>query len=118
MKRQTVEMCPKLFTYFAGELHFYAKNVLRGLYFDVEPYAPRLQTFTNGRLRYERVTPYNLKWLKKNQDGEPVPEGQRMKFEPASVWLEDRWTLVRRMAGGELMQKRFYKVCAFYFDHE
>ena len=106
-------MYPNLFTYFERELHFCAKYVLRGLYFNVEPYAPRLQTCMNGRLRYERVTPYNLKWLKKNQDGEPIPEGQRMKFEPASVWLEDRWTFVRRMAGDELTQNLFYEVCAF-----
>ena len=67
----------------------------------------------NGRLRYGKVTPYNLKWLKKNKDGKPIPEEKRIKFEPASVWLEDRWTLVRRMAGDELTQKLFYKVCAF-----
>ena len=42
MRKQTVEMYPKYFTYFAGELHFYAKDVLRGSYFMVEPYAPRL----------------------------------------------------------------------------
>ena len=50
MKTQKVEMYPKLFTYFAGELHFCAKYVLRVLYFKVEPYAPRLQTCMNGRL--------------------------------------------------------------------
>ena len=79
----------------------------------MEPYAPRLQTCMNGRLKYERVTPYNLKWLKKNKQGNPVSEEKRVKFEPASVWLEDRWTLVRRMAGDELTQKLFYRVCAF-----
>ena len=42
-----------------------------------------------------------------------MPEGQRIKFEPTSVWLEDRWTLVRRMARDKLTQKLFYKVCAF-----
>ena len=89
------------------------KEVVRGLDFKVEPYAPIMQTSANGRLKYVRVTPYNLKWLKKNQEGEPVPEGQRIKFEPASVWLEDRWTFVRGMAGYELTQKLFYKVCAF-----
>ena len=113
MKTQKVEMYPKLFTYFAGELHFCSREVLRGLYFKVEPYAPRMQTCANGRLKYVRVSPYNLKWLKKNQKGEPVPEGQRVEFEPVSVWLEDRWTFVRRTAGDELTQKLFYKVCAF-----
>ena len=65
MRRQTVEMCPKYFTYFAGELHFYAKDVLRGLSCDTEPYAPRLQIGMDGRLKYEFVTSYNFKWLKK-----------------------------------------------------
>ena len=63
----------------------------------------------DGRLKYVKVTPYNSKRLKQNQKGEPVPEEQRVKFEPVSVWFEDRWTLVRRMAGDELTQKFFYK---------
>ena len=60
MRKQTVAMHPKYFTYFAGELHFVAKDVLRGLSFDTEPYAPRLQTGLDGRLKYEFVTPYNF----------------------------------------------------------
>ena len=74
MRMQTVEMYPKYFTYFVGELHFYAKDVLRGLYFKVEPYAPRLQTGMNGRLKYEHVKPYNFKWLKKDRKNNPMPE--------------------------------------------
>ena len=42
-----------------------------------------------------------------------MPDEGRVRFEPASVWIEDRWTLVRRMAGDELTQKLFYKVCVF-----
>ena len=55
-------MYPNVFTCFDGELYFYANDVLKGLYFKVEPYSPRLQTCMNGRLKYEWVTPYNLKW--------------------------------------------------------
>ena len=59
------------------------------------------------------MTPYNLKWLRKDKFGNPLPEEERVRFEPAIVWLEDRWTFVRRMAGDELSQKLFYKVCTF-----
>ena len=113
MRMQTVAMYPTYFTYFAGELHFYAKDVLRGPSFDTEPYAPRLQIGMDGRLKYEHVTPYNFKWLKKDKWGNPMPDEGRVRFEPASVWIEDRWTFVRRMAGDELTQKLFYKVRAF-----
>ena len=42
-----------------------------------------------------------------------MSDKNRVRLEPAMAWLEDRWTFVRRMAGDELCQKLFYKVCAF-----
>ena len=112
MKTQKVEMYPKLFIYYSGELHFCAKEVLRGLYFKVEPYAPRMQKGANGGFKYVKVKPYNGKLLKYQKEGIMSGE-QREGFDPASAWLEDRWTFVRRMAGDELKQKLFAKVCAF-----
>ena len=82
------------------------------MYFKVEPYAPRMQKGANGGFKYVKVKPYNGKWLKYQKEGIMSGE-QREGFDPASAWLEDRWTLVRRMAGDELTQNFFYKVCAF-----
>ena len=92
------------------------EEVTKGLRFQPEPYAPILQYGRDGRLFYEDVTPYNSKWLKRDRFGNVTPEAQRVRFEPAIVWLEDRWTFVRRMAGDELSQKLFYKVCTFVWS--
>ena len=65
MRRQSVTQYPKYFMYFAGELHFVATDVLRGLSFNREEYSPILQKHLNGRYKYEYVIPYNSKWLKR-----------------------------------------------------
>ena len=72
-----------------------------------------MQYFTSGYLKYEDVTPYDIKWLKWDKNREEVPESQRLKFEPAEVWTEDRWIFVRRMAGDELCSVLFFKMATF-----
>ena len=90
-----------------------ATDVLRGLTFNKEDYSSILQKGLDGRFKYEYVIPYNSKWLKKDKWGYPTPDQGRVRFEPALAWVEDRWMFIRRMAGDELCQKLFYKVCAF-----
>ena len=67
----------------------------------------------NGRYKYENAISFNSKWLKRDKEGYQRPDESRVRFEPPSVWIEDRWMFIRRMAGDELCQKLFYKVCAF-----
>ena len=113
MKMHHVDMFPEYFKYYGGTLHFVLDEISKGLSFSPEPYAPILQYTTGGRLQYKNVTPYNLEWLRKDQFGNPLPEEERVSFEPAIVWLEDRWIFVRRMAGDELSQILFYKLRTF-----
>ena len=93
-------------------------DITKGLSFEPEPYAPILQYTTGRRLQYKDVTPYNLKRLRKDKFGNPLPEEERVRFEPAIVWLEDRWIFVRRMAGDELSQVLFYKLSTFFLEHQ
>ena len=78
-----------------------------------EEHAPILQTHMSGRYRYIDVTPYSAKWLKRDKKGRPRRDEDRVQFEPSTVWTEDRWMFVRRMAGYEFCQKFFYQICAF-----
>ena len=67
----------------------------------------------NGYLKYKNVPPYDLKWLPVDKDNNPVPEEQRVSFDPAAAWTEDRWVFCRRMSGDELCQHLFYDLCNF-----
>ena len=67
MRRQSVTQYPKYSMYFAGELHFVATDVLRGVSLQKEEYAPILQKHMSGRYKYEDVTPHNAKWLKRDK---------------------------------------------------
>ena len=113
MKRHEVDKFPKYFKNYGGKLHFVLDEITKGLSFQPEVYAPILSTASNGRLIYTKVTPYNLKWLPKDGQGNPLPEHQRASFELALVWTEDRWIFCRRMAGVYLCQVLFYHLATF-----
>ena len=67
----------------------------------------------NGNLRYVDVTPYDQKWVPKKKDGSFLPDVMRDSFQPATVWLEDRWTFCRRMVGDDVCQVLFYHMATF-----
>ena len=113
MKRHEVGDFPKYFKYHRGKLHFVLDDFIEGLSLKPEPYAPILQVMSNGRLRYVDVTPYNMKWLPKDTSGRRLEDSQRVRFEPALVWTEDRWIFCRRMAGDNLCQRLFYELAIF-----
>ena len=92
-------------------MHLVAEEILAGLNLQPTEYAPILQKNYQGNFRYQQVTEYNSKWLKKNKDGEQKDQKFYVPFEPSTVWTEDRWIFVRRMAGDELCQKVFYQMC-------
>ena len=94
-------------------MHFQISKVTQGLRFSPEPYAPILGYTTLGFLKYVKVVPYDIRWLKWDDRRQEVPECKRAKFEPAEVWTEDRWTFCRRMAGDELCAVLFYKMATF-----
>ena len=94
-------------------MHLLADEILAGLNLQPTEYAPILQKTQHGTFNYRQVTEYNSKWLKKTKDGEPKDPNLYVPFEPSTVWTEDRWIFVRRMAGDELCQKAFYQMCIF-----
>ena len=89
------------------------KDLLVGLTFDMEDYSPILQHQSDGSLKYILVVPYNSKWLPRDHKGHDRPEGMKISFNPVITWIEDRWMLVRRMAGDYFCQVLFYHVCTF-----
>ena len=99
--------------YYNQRLHFILNEFVKGLVFDKEESAPILSVLYNGNSKYEKVTPYNQKWLPKAADGNPIPDDKRVSFEPAAVWTEDRWIFCRRMSGDEICQILFYHIATF-----
>ena len=91
MKKHEIGKFPKTFMFYNQRMHFVLDEFVKGLVFDKEEYAPILSVLYNGNLRYEKVTPYNQKWLPRDADGNPIPDNKRVSFEPAPVWTEDRW---------------------------
>ena len=80
MRRHDVENFPKYFKYHSGKLYFVLDEFTKGLSFSPESYAPILQVTTNGRLKYINVTPYNIKWLPKDEKGRPLADSRRVRF--------------------------------------
>ena len=76
-----------------------------------------LQTLQNGHLKYEKVIPYNQKWLPKDSQGRPTPPGFKESFDPASTWVEDRWILCRRISGDKICRVLFFHLCTFIWEH-
>ena len=60
---------PKLFQYIRGERCLRAEKILDNLIPNHPYYAPILQVKEDGNLKYERVTEYNPRWLKKDKAG-------------------------------------------------
>ena len=119
-QRQYTKMCwhapdrtAKLFMYFDGELHFKLHEVVEGLTFVPEDYCPVLKVKANGQLIYDRVVPYDQKWLPVKKDGSKVPEHLRESFEPGTVWTDDRWMFCRRMVGDDVCQILFFYLATF-----
>ena len=67
----------------------------------------------NGQLKYVSVVPYNQRWIPTKRDGSYVPDHQRESFQPAAVWIEDRWLFCRRMVGDDVCQVLFYHLATF-----
>ena len=88
---------PRSFRRVKGTMHLILDNFMEGLTINPEEYSPIMQTLRNGDLKYEMVTPYNQKWLPRDAHHKPIPEDRRVSFDPATVWVEDRWILCRRM---------------------
>ena len=107
---QWQEAYAKFFEYCGGELCLNMNQILHGLDFVPTSYAPRLHR-VGDKFVYNHVREYNYKWLKKDKKGNPKSKSAYVPFEPASVWSEERWTLVRRVVGDELCQKAFF-LCA------
>ena len=57
---------PRNFRPIHGTYYLMLDNLLEGLSINAEDYSPILQTPTNGALKYEKVIPYNQKWLPKD----------------------------------------------------
>ena len=79
----------------------------------MEDYSPILQHQNDGSLKYVLVVPYNAKWLPRDEKGQEFPVGRKKSFNPVIAWVEDRWMLVRRMAGDYFCQVLFYHVSTF-----
>ena len=109
---------PRNFRRVKGTMHLILDNFLEGLTIIPEEYSPIMQTLRNGDLKYEMVTPYNQKWLPRDARHKLIPEDRRVSFDPATVWVEDRWLLCRRMTGYHLCQILFYHlfflICTHY----
>ena len=76
MKKHEIGKFPKTFVFFNQRLHFVLDEFVKGLVFDQEEYAPILRALYNGNLRYEKVTPYNQKWLPRDADGNLIPDNK------------------------------------------
>ena len=71
---------------------------------------------TGGYLRYDDVPAYDLKWLPKDKAGNPNPEDLRQSFDPAKVWVEDRWMICRRLTGDDICRVLFFKMSTFVWE--
>ena len=88
-------------------------DAIKDLKFAVQDYCPILKEKANGQLMYDRVVPYNQKWLPVKKDGSPVPEHTRESFEPGKVWIDDVWMFCRRMVGDYVCQILFFYLATF-----
>ena len=55
MKTHDISDYPRTFKYHNGILHLILADLVKGLVFDREDYAPILQTFSSGHLKYMKV---------------------------------------------------------------
>ena len=106
-----------MFCNIQGTNHFMLDKVLEDLEIKEEDYSPKLPYRPDGYLRYDKVPAYNRRWLPKDKKGNPNPEESRESFDPATVWIEDRWMVCRRLCGDKLCRLLFYKVCTFIWEH-
>ena len=82
---------------------------VQDLSFGFEPYCPAPKRI-NGVPHWEKVVPYNINYLPSG--GNSVV---RKAIDPVAMWLEDRWVLLRRIYGSELVQKLFMHCLTFIY---
>ena len=113
MKKHRDADLPGRFCNIRGVEYLDLSDLLECLTFDMEDYSPILQHQNDGSLKYVLVIPYNAKWLPRDDKGQERPDGRKVSFNPVIAWVEDRWVLVRRMAGDYFCQVLFYHVSTF-----
>ena len=114
MKKHSDADLPGRFHNIRGVEYLELADLLEGLTFQREDYSPILQHQRDGSLKYEFAIPYNAKWLPRDEKGYEIPTGRRVSFNPVVAWVEDRWILVRRMAGNYFCQVLFYHVSTLF----
>ena len=84
------------------------RNIMEGLYPEPTEYAPTPQMDKNGYPKWAKVIPYNSIHLK--YEGKIWKKGHEFEtLDPVKMWMEDRWTSVRRVYGDDFTQKLFMR---------
>ena len=98
---------PKYFCHNNGDWSLKWSEIIRDLQFEPEYYSP-VPDFKDGDPQWRKVIQYNSCYLR--YDGAHEKSEQDYKvLNPVEMWLEDRWTFVRRMYGDEFTQKLFMR---------
>ena len=99
----------KVFTQNNGRKYLDLSQTVQDLNFKFETYSPPPRKM-NGVPFWEKVVPYNACYL---------PQGDarvcHKTLDPVDMWMEDRWVLLRRIYGSELIQKLFMQCLTFIY---